>query len=260
MGIGKQKLVTFFCLVSVVSLFATTLAGCGASRNIVRRTPDAGETALARVSEVRRALRAACGQLKSINADPGQAEALLPDATARTDHAAMLWAAFLGDSGETPPRPYASHPDWATATREIRDGIATMLKHCRSKDSALAFEACGRTCGKFVALNEAAGVRRTSDILFRFRKTAKPLLAQLESREVPAIAAGAAELVKLRDEAMTNPVGGIGTASQKEEALQAFSEAVDRFAEGVRASDREDAIALYNQMIKAMEVAYDLFL
>ena len=115
-------------------------------------------------------------------------------------------------------------------------------------------------CGKFVALNEQARVRRTSDVLFSFRKAAKPLAEPVAKGNLDAVSAKVRQLTEIRDKAMTEPVGGTGAAEQKAQALKAFSEAVDVFASAVRNSDEEALEAPYRAMMSAMEAAYDLFL
>jgi len=123
-----------------------------------------------------------------------------------------------------------------------------------------AFKACGSTCGKFVALNEQAGVRRTSDVLFRFRKAAKPLAEPIAKEDLEGVSLKMPQLAGIPDKAMIEPVGGMGTAQQKARALKAFSEAVDVFVSAVRSADKEALKALYPEMMSAMEAAYDLFL
>ncbi len=250
--------VTKMVLNAVLSILV--LAGCAAKPTQKPVASGSSDNAQARVSEVRRILRSACGKLKSINAGAQNSDDLLAKAQAETERTLSLWVAFLKGYGNAAPGAYASHPDWPSATRQISSGIREMRDQINAKAPAHAFKACGRTCGRFVALNEAAKIRRTSDMLFRFRKAAKPLAQQCISGKTSQVNAAIPTLLKLRDEALTAPRGGIGTSDKKKEALRVFSYSVDLFTEACRANNARDLPGLYKEMMKSMEKAYDLFL
>jgi len=242
-----------------VSVIAACLAGCVA--------PQSGgasaltETdAIGHISHVRRLLRAACGRLKAVNEGAADHAALMTGAGSDTADALERWKGFLQGCSGSAPQAYAAHPRWVAATAEISEGIAEMLKQIEQDNPDMAFKACGAACGKFVALNEQARVRRTSDVLFSFRKAAKPLAEPVAKGNLDAVSAKVRQLTEIRDKAMTEPVGGTGAAEQKAQALKAFSEAVDVFASAVRNSDEEALEAPYRAMMSAMEAAYDLFL
>ena len=138
--------------------------------------------------------------------------------------------------------------------------MGEMLKRIKVDDAVNAFKACGSACSKFVTLNEHAGVRRTSDVLFHFRKTAKPLAEPLAKGDLNAVSTKVPQLRGIRDKALTDPAGGTGTTTQKTQALEAFSAAVDAFGSAVQTGDREQVSLTYGKMMATMEKAYDLFL
>jgi hypothetical protein len=255
--VGKRP-TGFFVLsaVAVIGVIAC-LASCSTTHPKSQPAEAAG---IEDVSHVRRLLRAACGKLKDVNAGAANKAALMTEAKDLTASAAENWGCFLDYWGGRAPSDYVKHPDWDAATRELANGMADMLKRIEEDAAANAFNACGAACGKFVALNEQAGVRRTSDVLFSFRKAAKPLVEPVVKGDLDTVSAKVAQLREIRDKAMTDPVGGTGTSVQKAQALKAFSEAVDVFASAVRSGDKETLEALYWDMVSAMETAYDLFL
>ncbi len=255
-----RTLRTVVLSVSCAAALAGFTAGC-AMKGVAR----SGETTPAResieqISEVRRALRAACGKLKDVNADAADKAALMADAKDLTASAVENWICYLESWGEQAPTAYARHPNWAAATGELTSGMGEMLKRIEADDAENAFKACGAACGKFVTLNEQAGVRRTSDVLFHFRKAAKPLAEPLAKGDVNALSAKMAQLREIRDRALTDPVGGTGTVVQKAQALQAFSDAVDAFLFAVESREGKRLAKTYGGMMSAMEKAYDLFL
>jgi hypothetical protein len=240
-------------------VIAACLAGCIAPQSGGTLAP-AETDAIAQVSYVRRLLRAACGRLKAVNEGAADHAALMTGAGSDTADALERWKGFLQGCSGRAPQAYAAHPQWVAATAEISEGIAEMLKQIEQDNPDMAFKACGAACGKFVALNEQARVRRTSDVLFSFRKAAKPLAEPVAKGDLDAVSAKVRQLTEIRDKAMIEPVGGTGAAEQKAQALKAFSEAVDVFASAVRSSDKEALEAPYRAMMSVMEAAYDLFL
>jgi hypothetical protein len=249
---------------ALVVLTAIVLIGVIACLGGCSTTHPKGQPAKAgaieEVSRVRRLLRAACGRLKAVNEGAADRATQMAEAGSETAGALELWRGFLEGCAGRPPQAYASHPQWVAATAEISNGIAEMLKQVEQDNPDMAFKACGAACGKFVALNEQAGVRRTSDVLFSFRKAAKPLAEPVAKGNLEAVSAKVRQLTEIRDKAMMEPVGGTGTAEQKAQALKAFSEAVDAFASIAAQGDRAMLDAQYRAMMSAMERAYDLFL
>ena len=234
------------------------LAGCSITH---RYQPSAGGggTAVEEVSYVRRLLRAACGKLREVSAG-GDSAVLLAEAEQLTSKAAEEWARFLQSHSDAPPYGYSAHPDWHVATRDLSDAIHGMLERVKMRDAPEAFRACTVACGKFVSLNESAGVRRTSDVLFRFRKAAKPLSGSVTSGSLETVAMAITRLEEIRDEALREPVGGVGTPMEKRAALQAFSDAVDDFAGAVKAREADSLRPLFDRMMSSLERAYDLYL
>lgn len=244
---------------AVILLLA--MAGCSGERATISTVGgDASiQTELARVSEVRRLLRSACGKLRAASSAPDSA-ALLNEAKGQTEKALARWQEFRQMHSADAPTAYAAHEYWDYAAYDIEAGIEEMLNQTVARRPSEAFQACGRTCGKFVEMNEKAGLRRTSDILFHFRKAAKPLAEPAKAGSVSPLREALPRLVKLRDDAIVDPIGGTGTPEEKRQALASFSAAVDAFAEAVRDSDSESLAKRYSAMMKAMEQAYDLFL
>lgn len=237
----------------------TLLAGCAAPASKDTSAADRLQ-GIEQVSHVRRLLRSACGRLKVVNAGAEGREALMASAKDETAAGLAEWDRFLQEHGSAAPRAYAGHPDWRRAADELSAGMSEMLKAVEQNDAQAAFNTCGRACGKFVVLNEQAGVRRTSDVLFHFRKAAKPLTEPLAKGDLNVVSTKVPQLREIRDKAMGEPVGGTGTAAQKTQALEAFSAAVDAFGSAVQAGDREQISLAYGKMMAAMEKAYDLFL
>jgi outer membrane murein-binding lipoprotein Lpp len=245
----------------IVAVIGTTvyLAGCSTTRPqdqiLSVREGDAGQ-----ISHVRRLLRAACERLKAVNAGAPNSAELMVQAKDLTVSAVQKWEQFLNACDGRAPSDYGEHPNWDAATRGLASGMAEMLKRIEESDAANAFETCGATCGKFVVLNEQARVRCTSDVLFHFRKAAKPLAEPVAKGNLDAVLAKVGQLTEIRDKAMIEPVGGTGTPAQKAQALEAFSQSVDAFAATVTRGDRAALDAQYRKMMSAMEKAYDLFL
>ena len=215
---------------------------------------------LSRVSEVRRLLRSACGKLRTAVADATQSEVLLTAAADETDGALTLWREFIREHADMSPAAYTAHENWDRDAYDIEQGILKMLEETTAKRPTEAFQTCGHTCGKFVEMNEKAGIRRTSDVLFQFRKVAKPLAEPAKAGTLVPLSEALPRLLKLRDDALTDPVGGTGTLEQKRLALVSFSADVDAFAKAVRNDGTGQVADLYDTMMKAMEQAYDLFL
>jgi hypothetical protein len=242
-----------------VTVIAACLAGCGCAQPGVSQAQRKVD-AIEQVSQVRRLLRAACGRLKAINEGAVDRAARMAEARGDTTDALERWNGFLQGCSGSAPQAYAAHPQWVAATGEISKGIGEMLKQIEQDNPDRAFKACGAVCGKFVALNEQAGVRRTSDVLFSFRKAAKPLAEPVATGDLDTVSVKVAQLTEIREKAKMEPVGGTGTAEQKAQALKAFSDAVDAFASSVARGDKAMLDIQYRTMMSAMETAYDLFL
>lgn len=258
MGTHKSAVLSISC----AAILAGLAAGCATkgSRSTPGNSTMAASESIEQISDVRRSLRAACGKLKDVNAGADDKAALMADAKDLTASAVENWGCYLEYWSGRAPAAYARHPAWDAATGELTAGMRQMLERIEAGDAAGAFKACGAACGKFVALNEQARVRRTSDLLFHFRKAAKPLAEPLAKGDLDAVSAKVAQLREIRDKAMIHPVGGTGTPPLKTQALEAFSSAVDAFGSAVQAADREQLSSTYGKMMAAMETAYDLFL
>ncbi len=258
----RRRMAAVVCtLGAVVTIPFLTLLGCGDASPTIG-TGGGGakvDAELARVSEVRRLLRSACGKLRA-SASAAESSALLAEAESQTEQALAQWRGFRQTYSADVPTAYAAHEGWDRAAYDIEAGIQEMLEETVARHPSEAFQACGRTCGKFVEMNEKASLRRTSDILFHFRKAAKPLAEPAKAGSVNPLREALPRLVKWRDDALVDPVGGTGPPEQKRAALAAFSAAVDAFTEAVRANDSGELPKRYGVMMQAMEQAYDLFL
>ena len=237
------------------------LLGCSTAGQ-VHVTPGSTEadTGLSRVSEVRRLLRSACGELRAVAAGQGNADAQMDKARRETEEAMAKWQSIESAHQREAPAAYRSHPDWPRAAKEITLGIEEMRAEIVAGQAPLAFKTCGSTCGKFVELNEQAGIRRTSDILFHFRKAAKPLAEAAKAGDLAQLKKALGALQRLRDDALSGPIDGTATSEQKQQAMDEFSAAVDGFVYSIQAGQTGDLATRYDIMMKAMERAYDLFL
>ena len=244
------------CLVLLLVGLMVTV-GCAARTGPLVDTPEPDD--LERVAQVRRQLRAACGQLRqATDPSPSQA-ALMTDPATTTRMALHGWRGIRSDYLHSSPPAYAAHPQWDQASAEIEKGIERMLAMAEQSQPVASFQACGQTCGLFVKLNAQAGVRRTSDVLFHFRKAAKPLAEPAKSGDRAPLAQALPQLLELRQRAMVDPIGGMASAQSQQLALKAFSNAVDHFAAAVR-NGQMDVANAYEAMMRAMENAYDAYL
>lgn len=245
-----------YCASTLLTLgCALAMIGCATATPIGATVPEDIE----RVAQVRRQLRAACGQLRQAGDDAKAKSTLLGEAADTTRLALIGWQQIRKDTPSSPPPAYAAHPQWDQASAEIEKGIVQMLALAEQSQPVESFQACGQTCGLFVKLNTQAGVRRTSDVLFHFRKAAKPLAQPAKSGERAPLAQALPALLELRHRAMVDPIGGVASAETQQLALQAFSNAVDHFAAAVQ--DRQmDVANAYAAMMRAMEKAYDAYL
>jgi len=248
-------------VVAVLMVSLLTLIGCSTSDQTVRVNGSGVklDAELARVSEVRRLLRSACNKLRAA-AKAQDSIALLSEAEIQTEEALTKWRSFHETYSDSAPLTYAAHKDWSSAAHDIETGIHDMLDKIVAKHAAEAFKSCGQACGKFVEMNAVAGLRRTSDVLFRFRKAAKPLAEVLISGNIARLKQASDELRKLRDDAMHEPVGGTGTAEEKRQAMITYSVAVDEFLQAVQKENVNEVAQSYDRMMKAMELTYDIFL
>jgi len=244
-----------------VSLFA--LIGFGATgwtnADAVNTAKTAAED-MSRVSEIRRLLRSACKELKMATENPENADTILTSSAEKTAQTLDRWRDFRLQHSAKPPEVLAAHASWDSAVQEIENGIREMLNLTNARQVGSALKACGRTCSLFVDLNTKAGVRRTSDILFQFRRIAKPLADAIKSGTLLQVKDALPRLLKMRDDALTDPVGGIGSPEEKSQSLTAFSAAVDAFVQSMQQNDTDDAASCYEAMMKALERTYDLFL
>lgn len=257
MKVFGQRFLGFLILAPVF----WTLTGCSTANNVKMqdsKTADAGS--ISEISKIRRVLRSACGKLRLVNAGADNKESILEQAQKETASALSLWQELGKKYEGNAPSEYSKHPDWKAAFEEIQSGIKKMHEDIIAKTPDVAFKTCGQTCGKFVELNSGAQIRRTSDILFKFRKTAKPLEPIIKNQEIDKVLSALPEIEKIRNEAMKDPVGGTGTLQEKKNALDDFSEKVDDFCQAVRNKNIDVILDKYALMMSAMEKAYDLFL
>ncbi len=211
-----------------------------------------------RVAEARRLLRSACATLQQEPRDESGRAAIMERALARTAEAAALWSSLREEFPTEGPGPYAAHPAWAHAVMQIDAGIREMATRIRPGDPAAARAACGANCGRFTALDEAAGLELSPDLLFRFRQAAKPLADMLARGDVAGVRAVLPRLARLRSRALAAP-GTAPTARPLQlAAVEALSIRLDAFSEAV-GTDAESWDA-YHAMISALETAYDAVL
>ena len=257
MKLFGQRFLGLLVLGSVFWFFA----GCS-TYNISKmqdsKTPDAGS--ISEISKIRRILRSACGKLRLVNAGVDNKESVLEQAEKETASALSLWQELGKKYEGNAPSEYSKHPDWKASFKEIQSGIKKMHEDIIAKTPDVAFKTCGQTCGKFVELNTSAQIRRTSDVLFKFRKIAKPLEPIIKNQEIDKILSALPEIEKIRNDAIKDPVGGTGTLQEKNTALDDFSKKVNDFCQAVRNKNIDVILDKYAVMMSAMEKAYDLFL
>jgi hypothetical protein len=256
-----MKTKTRSALLAIVTVPFLMLLGCGPANRlgVVAGVAEA-DAESSRVCEVRRLLRSACGELRAVAAGQGNADAQMDKARRETEEAMAKWQSIESAHQREAPAAYRSHPDWHRAANEITLGIEEMRAEIVAGQAPLAFKTCGSTCGKFVELNEQASIRRTSDILFHFRKAAKPLAEAVKAGDLARLKEALGALQRLRDDALSGPIGGTATSEQKQQAMDEFSAAVDGFVYSIQAGQTGDLATRYDIMMKAMERAYDLFL
>ena len=212
---------------------------------------------LAEMFQVRKMVRTACAKIKKIPSNPAKAENLLHEAAMETDRALVYWKNFTARYGTTVPSDYKNHPDWNGAVKNIEKSIFEMK---RAKDAKTALTFCGRTCANFMALNEKAGIVMTADILFKFRKAAKPLLKPVKTKNFAAIMPSADALTTLRERALALSVSEKSASAPGIGDLNRFSDALDAFIHAAHAKNAESIDARYQTMMSSMEKAYDRFL
>ncbi len=123
-----------------------------------------------------------------------------------------------------------------------------------------AVMACGANCSRFVRLNQAAGVYRTSDLLFQIRMTAKKIEAAVQNAQFGEIRAALPGMLSLRDRAVSNIVGGTGSEDDKRERLEAFSKSLDDFNSAANAEDQVALKQAYQELLKSWDQVYGMLL
>ena len=209
---------------------------------------------------MRRTLRSACNKLKTIDSQVESRAVLLQESAAESSQALKLWQEFRKPYQENAPAVYGQNKNWSRSADEIEQTIQQMIAANLNGDVKKAFTSCGETCQKFVAMNEQAGIGLTTDILFQFRKKAKLLMVTLRENDSAKIDPAVITLLGLRDRALADPVEGAGAPVRDQQALNAFSEAVDAFAASIQSADNNVLSHRYATMMSEMEAAYDLYL
>lgn len=249
----RNYLAVFVCLPFVIGTWV--FSDYGAAKSIRSADND-----LAGISQVRRALRAACNKLKTINSQEESREVLLQESAAESRQALILWQVFRKSYPESAPAVYGQNTNWSRSADDVEQTIQKMIAANLNGDAKKAFSSCGETCQKFVAMNEQAGIELTTDILFQFRKTAKLLMATLRENDSAKSDPIVKTLLSLRNQALVDPVEGTGAPVKNQQALKAFSGAVDAFAASIQSADKNVLSHRYATMLSEMEAAYDLYL
>lgn len=218
------------------------------------------DNGLAGISKVRRTLRGACDKLKAIEGNPESRGGLLQESAAESRQALVLWQEFRRGYPDKGPPIYQEISDWRGAADEIERMIQRMISASEDGDSKNAFISCGQTCRNFIAMNEKAGIELTTDILFQFRKDAKRLMPAVRENDSATADAVVKTLLSLKDRALANPIDGKGRPVKNQQALQTLAETVNALAASIQSAERNMISDRYNQMMSAMETAYDLYL
>ena len=222
------------------------------------RPPSAAPSvnvAITQVSTVRRGLRSACKKLRAVAGGEGNRTGQMAAAGRETAEAAAHWSALLEASGGSGPGPYTAHPQWTRAGEEIRAAIAEMAGRIDADDPEGAYRACGRACGRFVAMDETAGVRLASDALYRFRQTARPLGEVIARGDLASVRGALPALEAFRDSALSRPGAGSSTPAEQAALLREFREDVARFLAAVAAEN--GVRGAYERMMLTLERAFD---
>ncbi|MBI5593730.1 MAG: hypothetical protein HY881_25030 [Deltaproteobacteria bacterium] len=227
----------------------------GAAKSI-----HSADNGLSGISQVRRTLRAACNKLKTIDSQVESRAILLQESVAESRQALILWQEFRKSYPESAPAVYGQNSNWSRSADDIEQTIQQMIAANLNGDAKKAFSSCGETCQKFVVMNEQAGIELTTDILFQFRKTAKLLMATLRENDSAKIDPIVKTLLSLRDRALADPVDGTGAPVKSQQALKAFSGALDAFAASIQSADKNMLSHRYATMMSEMEATYDLYL
>lgn len=213
-----------------------------------------------RISEVRRTIRLACKDLKSAQSDTVHRASLMSSALETTALGEKLWNELLSDADALKQSPYKSHPAWLDSTALISAGMVKMQELIKAGDPMSAIMACGANCGRFVRLNQAAGVYRTSDLLFQIRMTAKKLESSVAKSEFAEIRAALPGMLSLRDKALQRIEGGTGAENAKREGLKVFSSNLDAFNQAATNEDKEALSNTYRELLKSWDEVYGLLL
>jgi hypothetical protein len=227
-----------------------------------QQPPSAKPTsdAVERVSEIRRTIRRACEDLKTAQFDTTRKAELLAEALTTTQAGEELWLAFISDTGALHASPYGTHPHWQDSTKLISEGMVKMQDLIKVGDAEQAVKSCGANCGRFVRLNQVAGVYRTSDLLFQIRMTVRKLETAVQNAQFGEIRAALSGMLSLRDKAIADIVGGTGSEEVKKERLGVFSKALDDFNKAAVAEDSEALTKTYQELLKSWDQAYSLLL
>lgn len=212
------------------------------------------------ISQVRKMLRTACAKIKKADAKPEDADNLLHGAEVETRRALEQWQTFYQGYPAVAPSGYAKHPSWYSAAKEIKESIRKMAQSEKDKDAKTALASCGQTCQKFVKMNEMAGIELTADILFQFRKAAKPLLTTIQESDSIETTPAVQTLLSLKNQAMDHAVDDTDSSVSKKNALSRFAKSADAFAVSADMDNRVAIIAQYQEMMSLLEVAYDFYL
>lgn len=215
---------------------------------------------LAEISQVRRTLRSACAKIKMIEAQANNTDDLLHEADAEIARALADWRTFHTKQEKGAPLAYATHPAWRETAKAIETKMQQMALATANRDAKTAFSSCGQACGLFVEMNEKAGIELSTDVLFRFRKTAKTMLDPAGGGRIVIAEPAVRKLLDLKEKVLVQPLDGSGMPVLEADALTRFSQAVDAFALAARETENTAIDVRYREMMSSMEAAYDRYL
>lgn len=253
MNIGRFSIRNTIVMVGLAGAFMFAMA----QQSIA---DDTSADAIERISEVRRTIRLACKDLKSAQSDTVRRASLMSSALETTASGEKLWRELLSDADALKQSPYNAHPAWQDSTALISEGMAKMLALIKAGNPMPSVKACGANCGRFVRLNQAAGVYRTSDLLFQIRMTAKKLESSVAKSEFDEIRNSLPGMLSLRDKALQRIEGGTGSENAKLEGLKTFSSNLDAFSQAAASEDKEALGEAYRNLLKSWDEIYGLLL
>lgn len=254
---NKWIAVTWMTLGLLLSQGGLSSVALGTTTNRIIEARDMSE-----ISQVRKMLRTACAKIKKADAKPEDADNLLHGAEGETRRALEQWQTFYKGYIAVAPSGYDKHPSWYSAAEEIKESIRKMAQSEKDKDAKTALAGCGQTCQKFVKMNEMAGIELIADILFQFRKAAKPLLTTIRESDSIEMTPAVQALLSIKYQAMEHEhaVGDTDNSVSKKDALTNFAKSVDAFAVSADMDNRVATFAQYQKMMSLLEVAYDVYL